>query len=353
MTLTAAILEHLSLSVVVLDNNLNLQYMNGAAENLTATSFHQAEGHSISSLFDISEAWQQDLRSVLENGSPFVRRQMDWGLAHSDRHVTVDCSVTEFDYEQQTCLLLEIQPVDRLLRISKEEALVSSEQTSRNLVRGLAHEIKNPLGGIRGAAQLLGKELNSEELKDYTQVIIEESDRLRNLVDRMLGSNKPLHLQILNIHEVLERVVSLVSIEASAELSFNRDYDPSIPDILIDKEQMIQVFLNIVRNAMQALQQEKTESPQVTLRSRIQRNFTIGKKQYRLLCRIDVIDNGPGIDEELIGDVFYPMISGRAEGTGLGLAISQSIVVQHKGLIECDSVSGNTIFSIFLPLDSE
>jgi len=352
VNLTESLLEHLSVSVIVLDKRLELQFMNTAAENLTATSLHQAKGNSIASLFKITEDWQEELRQVLLNTMPFTRRQIDLVLVNSNKHVTVDYSVTEFVSEGQQHLLLEIQPVDRLLRISREEALVSSEQTSRNLVRGLSHEIKNPLGGIRGAAQLLERELQSDELKDYTNVIIEESDRLRNLVDRMLGSNKPLQIEEMNIHEVLERVASLVGAEVGGDLRILRDYDPSIPDVMIDREQMIQAMLNIVRNAMQALQQSDIKNKTITLRTRIQRNFTIGKTQHRLLCRIDVMDNGPGICEEILGDIFYPMISGRAEGTGLGLSISRTVVVQHKGLIECESTAGNTVFSIYLPLSS-
>lgn len=243
-------------------------------------------------------------------------------------------------------------PRDRLLRITKEEAQLSKQETTKMLVRGLAHEIKNPLGGIRGAAQLLARELPEEHLKDYTEVIIEEADRLRNLVDRMLGSNKLPSLSMTNIHEVLEHVASLIEAECQGSIILVRDYDPSIPEVLMDREQMIQAVLNIMRNAMQALAgQNELGLGRLTLRTRTLRQFTIGHIRHRLVTRIEIIDNGPGIPAELQNTLFYPMVSGRPDGTGLGLAITQNIISQHQGLIECESHPGHTVFSIFLPLE--
>ena len=219
-------------------------------------------------------------------------------------------------------------------------------------MRGLAHEIKNPLGGIRGAAQLLARELPDEGLRDYTNVIIEEADRLRNLVDRMLGSNKLPSLAMTNIHEVLERVASLIEAEAQGSITLVRDYDPSIPDLLIDREQLIQAVLNIVRNALQALSaQSDLRLGRISLRTRTLRQFTIGHTRHRLVVKMEIIDNGPGIPPALQETIFYPMVSGRPDGTGLGLAITQNIISQHQGLIECESHPGHTVFSIFLPLD--
>jgi two-component system nitrogen regulation sensor histidine kinase GlnL len=253
-------------------------------------------------------------------------------------------------------LLIEVQPLDRLLRISRDESLIAAQETTRNLVRGMAHEIKNPLGGIRGAAQLLARELPNEELGEYTNVIIEEADRLRNLVDRMLGPNQPIKYEALNVHEVFERIASLITAEGLDGLKINRDYDPSIPDIYGDKEQLIQAVLNVVRNAKQALQEhppaEDTQAT-ITLRSRIQRHFTVGTLYHPLVCRLEIEDNGPGISDKFIEEIFYPMISGRAEGTGLGLAISQQLINQHQGLIECESVPGSTCFSIYIPMSPQ
>ncbi|MGZ4995810.1 MAG: nitrogen regulation protein NR(II), partial [Methylobacter sp.] len=246
--------------------------------------------------------------------------------------------------EQVNEILVELQQVDSHLRISKEERLLTQQNTARLLVRGLAHEIKNPLGGLRGAAQLLDLELTDPELKEYTRIIIAESDRLQGLMDKMLGPNKLPNKKALNIHEVLERVRQLVQVESS--LTIKSDYDPSIPDILADKDQLIQAILNIAKNAVQAL----NGKGDITIKTRIHRQVTIGRKRYKLAVKCDIIDNGPGIDADMMNQIFYPMITGRADGTGLGLSIAQALINQHNGLIECTSEPGNTVFSIFLPI---
>jgi two-component system nitrogen regulation sensor histidine kinase GlnL len=354
------ILDNLATGVVVVDKQLQLLYINTAAENLLEVSFQQARGQNINSIFASSGNWSDEIQRVFKTASGFSRRQANMQLASSFRHITVDYTVSPMfepselsnaNQSEVLYVLIEMQAMDRLLRISREEALVSSEQTSRTLIRGLAHEIKNPLGGIRGAAQLLSRELKDPSHKDYTTVIIEEADRLRNLVDRMLGINKPLQLEKLNVHEVLERVSALTEVELTDGINLVRDYDPSIPEIRGDKEQLIQVVLNIVRNAVQALSHVEKNKRKITLKTRTQHHFTIGQKQHRLVCRIDIIDNGSGIPPEIAQNIFYPLISGRAEGTGLGLAIAQSIIIQHHGLIECESKPGVTVFSIYLPFD--
>lgn len=358
------ILDNLSSGVIVIDQQLCLQYMNPAAENLLEVSFHQANGQSINSLFSANGNWFQEMQQVFQTAAPFTRRQINMQLATSFRHITVDYTVSpmlksvalrgvKLNDASVHQVLIEIHSMDRLLRISREEALVSSEQTSRTLIRGLAHEIKNPLGGIRGAAQLLARELKEQALCDYTTVIIEEADRLRNLVDRMLGINRPLQLEKLNVHEVLERVSALTEVEVADGVKLVRDYDPSIPEIRGDKEQLIQVVLNIVRNAVQALEKVEKSNRKIILKTRTQHHFTIGQKQHRLVCRVDIIDNGSGIPADIAQNIFYPLISGRPEGTGLGLAIAQSIIIQHHGLIQCESKPGETIFSIYLPFDNK
>ncbi len=248
---------------------------------------------------------------------------------------------------------MEIHPINYSQRINRDEALLSSQTTTRELIRGLAHEIKNPLGGIRGAAQLLALELPTDELRDYTNVIIEEADRLRNLVDRLVGTRKLPELKPVNIHEVLERVTSLVKAEINdGSIELIKDYDPSIPALVADAEQLIQAVLNIVRNAVQALRSPnvKHDLGEITLRTRVMRNVTIGSKQQRLAVCVAITDNGPGVPEEILSSIFYPMISGRADGTGLGLSIAQTIINQHGGVIECDSKSGATCFLITLPI---
>jgi two-component system nitrogen regulation sensor histidine kinase GlnL len=345
------LLDNLTTATILLDGELRLEYMNPAAEMLLAVSGQRSHGQFISELFTESPEALISLRQAVAEAHPFTKREAQL-TSLTGKTQTVDYAVTPVINRGQTLLLLEVYPRDRLLRITKEEAQLSKQETTKLLVRGLAHEIKNPLGGIRGAAQLLARELPDEALKDYTNVIIEEADRLRNLVDRMLGSNKLPSLAMTNIHEVLERVCSLVMAESEGRIVLVRDYDPSIPELLIDREQMIQAVLNIVRNAMQALTgQNDLRLGRIHLRTRTLRQFTIGHVRHRLVCQVEIIDNGPGIPAELQETMFYPMVSGRPDGTGLGLAITQNIISQHQGLIECDSHPGHTRFSIYLPLD--
>jgi two-component system nitrogen regulation sensor histidine kinase GlnL len=220
-------------------------------------------------------------------------------------------------------------------------------------VRGLAHEIKNPLGGLRGAAQLLERELDHPEQREYTRIIIDEADRLTELVDRLLGPNTKPRIESVNIHRILEHVVNLVDAEMPGRLGFIRDYDPSLPDIQCDETQIIQAVLNIVRNAAQILDDERQRitAPEITLRTRVVRSFTIGTSLHRLVAQIDIIDNGPGVPADMLDSIFVPMISGRPQGTGLGLAITQSVISRHHGVIECTSRPGKTCFSVFLPLE--
>ncbi|WP_409306942.1 nitrogen regulation protein NR(II) [Pseudomonas putida] len=345
------LLDNLTTATLLLNAELRLEYMNPAAEMLLAVSGQRSHGQFISELFTESTEALSSLRQAVEQAHPFTKREAQL-TSLTGQTITVDYAVTPILHQGQTLLLLEVHPRDRLLRITKEEAQLSKQETTKMLVRGLAHEIKNPLGGIRGAAQLLARELPEEGPRDHTNVIIEEVDRLRNLVDRMLGSNKLPSLAMTNIHEVLERVCSLVDAESQGCITLVRDYDPSLPDVLIDREQMIQAVLNIVRNAMQAISsQNELRLGRITLRSRALRQFTIGHVRHRLVARVEIIDNGPGIPPELQETLFYPMVSGRPDGTGLGLAITQNIISQHQGLIECESHAGHTAFSIYLPLE--
>jgi two-component system nitrogen regulation sensor histidine kinase GlnL len=291
---------------------------------------------------------ESDFKRALTKGESLTKRNLALGTpAHP---ITVNLTIVpiqEKDTDRAEAVLVQIEQVDRHLRISMEEQILAQQNAARMLLRGLAHEIKNPLGGIRGSAQLLQRELASEELREYTQIIMDESDRLQSLVDRMLGPNKPLLLEPINIHKVLERVRQLVQVEAPAGVSIERDYDPSIPLVNGDGDLLIQAILNIVRNAAQAV----GVRGRILIRTRIHRQVTIGNKRNRLVVKIDVEDDGPGIPDALMGQIFYPMVTGRAEGTGLGLSIAQSLINQHGGLIECNSEPGHTVFSIFLPLE--
>ena len=348
------LLDNLTSAVMVLDENLVLRYLNSAAEDLVAVSSARATGQPLVDVVRESGSSQQSLRSALATGQKYTVRRALWFL-HNLEECTVDYSVTPL--MDLGLLLLEVQSMDRLLRIAREDALISAQETTRNLVRGMAHEVKNPLGGIRGAAQLLQRELkdlDDDGLGEYTQIIIEEADRLRDLVDRMLGPRKPLDLKPTNIHAITERVAQLIEAECDGALIIQRDYDPSIPDLPVDSNQLIQAVLNIVRNAMEAIAESiGLEAGSIAIRTRVQRQFTIGRRHCPLVCRIDIVDNGPGIPEDIRERIFYPMISGRAEGSGLGLSISQHVINQHRGLIKCESEPGKTEFQIYLPLLTE
>ena len=348
-TMQDKILENLTTAVLVFDQNLRVRTMNPAAEVTLAVSDRQVHGLRIDELFREDSASLESIKSALETGACYNKREARLLLINGSA-LTADYSITPITNSGETSLLMELNPRDRLLRIRREETIKAKQETARILVRGLAHEIKNPLGGLRGAAQLLARELPDSDLQEYTNIIIEEADRLRNLVDRMLGPIKPPTMKPVNIHEVLERVCSLIHAETNGTLELVRDYDPSIPELSVDAEQLIQASLNIVRNAMQAISQLKPLSDGViTLRTRVLRQFTISNTRHKIICRVDIEDNGPGIPKDMLENIFYPMISGRADGSGLGLSISQSIISQHNGIIACESQPGKTQFSLFIP----
>ena len=345
--LEASLLENMATAVVMLNPALRVQYMNPAAEVLFAVSDRRSYDTAITALLNDTSELTARLLEAMETGQPYIRREKRL-KCHDGRHLTLDYTATP----TESGLLLEFQHLDRLMKISREEALKSNRETAKNLIRGMAHEIKNPLGGIRGAAQLLSRELPDPALKDFTDIIIGEADRLRNLVDRMLGPLNPPKLEPVNIHAVLQHVRNLVTAETGGALKIIQDYDPSVPDIFADSEQLIQVVLNVVRNARQAISGTMPiEQGRITLRTRIRRRFTIDNQIHRLICQVDICDNGPGIPPKMQESIFYPMISGRAEGTGLGLSIAQSIMGQHQGLIECASKPGSTIFTLYLPFE--
>lgn len=342
------VLDHMVTSVLVLDERLSIRFMNTAAEMLFAISFRQARGQRFSTLIRCPDSVLLALQQCLAGGHPFTEREVTL-TRNGEQHITVDFTVLPLTAPPGPIeLLVELRQLDRQLRISREEHLLAQHNTTRILIRNLAHEVKNPLGGLRGAAQLLERQLHSGALKEYTGIIIGEADRLRALVDRMLGpSHPPAHGEV-NIHEVLERVRSLVLAENGPELRIVQDYDPSIPLLDGDADQLIQATLNIVRNAAQALDGQGS----VVLRTRVLRQCTIGPRRHKLVARIDVIDDGAGIPDHLREDIFYPMVSGSDQGTGLGLSIAQILVNQHGGLIEFVSRPGETVFTLLLPLEN-
>jgi two-component system nitrogen regulation sensor histidine kinase GlnL len=342
------VIENLHTTVMVLDEQLRLRYINPAGEILFAASAQRFIGLPVQELIfddDLVEA----LAQVLYTDSPFTERELVLNLGF-DHRATVDLTALPLQEEGLgSGLLVEMKQQDRHLRISREEGLLAQGNATRALVRGLAHEIKNPLGGLRGAAQLLERELHNEELKEYTHIIISEADRLQALMNQMLGPNTLPRQRELNIHEPLERVRQVVAAELSDSIHIVRDYDPSIPDIQADVDQLIQALMNLVRNAAQAVGDEG----EIILRTRAMRRYTIGHTMHKLVARIDIIDNGPGISEEMRESLFLPMITGRAEGTGLGLPIAQSMINLNGGLIEWESQPGKTVFTVLLPVVAE
>lgn len=340
------ILEGLTSSVLTFDAGLRLTSINPAGEMLFETSAKKILGHPLSELLSHSSRIVHILQQTLKTQHPFTARGVRL-LLPGPRRITVDCTVTPLS-EDGEALLVELMQVDRLLRLTRDEGLLERQTANRAVIRGLAHEIKNPLGGLRGAAQLLERELTDNGLKEYTRIIIHEADRLRTLVDRMTGSIQPLKKDIVNIHEVLEHVARLILVEVPVGLTIERRYDPSLPELLGDRDQLIQATLNIVRNAVEAME----DKGRIQLHTRIERGFTIRQKRHRLVLCVDIEDDGPGVTPELREHIFYPMVTGKPSGTGLGLSIAQDIAVKHGGLIDCDSRPKQTVFTLYLPLEA-
>ncbi len=342
------VLEGLSVATLLFDTRFSLIFINPAGELLLGISARHLLGQHFSELIQLETPIMPALEEALHSHHPFTRHEMTLSMAHGEEMVVDFTVIPLIEADEEPELLLELTPINSLLRIAREENRQAQQMATREMLRGLAHEIKNPLGGLRGAAQLLEKQLNTEDLKEYTQVIISEADRLKNLLNRMLGPNTLPVKTAINIHEVLERVRNLVCVEVDERITVQRDYDPSIPDVEADMDQLVQALLNIIRNACQALVDRGT----VILCTRVERKFTIGQNRHNLVARIDIIDNGPGISDEMKEKIFFPMVTGRANGSGLGLSIAQSLIEQHGGVIECRSEPGQTIFSILLPIES-
>lgn len=344
------LLDGLTTAVVCLDERLHVVFANASAEILFGAAVRHATGQPMAQAIPHLQPLADRCREVLASGAPLIERELV--LRPSDDHsIVTDCTFSPIaDARRRSYLLLEFFRLDRHIRITREEQLITQQKLNREIVRGLAHEIKNPLGGLRGAAQLLERELGDPDLAEYTGIIIREADRLQRLVDQMLGPSRRPELGARNVHEVLEHVRQLVEVDCPPRIFIHRDYDPSLPNVFADREQLIQVFLNILRNAVQALD----ETGSITLRSRARRQFTIGTQLHRLVVQIDIEDDGPGVSSEMMNKLFHPMVTSRADGTGLGLSIAQYLVQSHGGLIECNSRTGRTVFSVFLPIpDSE
>lgn len=339
-------LELLATAVLILDEHLRIRYANPAVEQLLQTGSRALTDQIFSELFTDAQGLATRLQRALDEHRGFSDQAIALTrLGQESVHLNVLVTPVE---TPKLGLLLELRSIDQHLRIERETHLLEQHQANRELIRNLAHEIKNPLGGLRGSAQLLERELDRAELREYTQVIIKEADRLQVLMDRLLTPHRPPHIGPVNVHEVCERVRSLILAEFPKGIVIRRDYDTSLPDIQGDREQLIQVTLNIVRNAAQALHQRGCG--EITLRTRVARSVTIARRKHRLALALVVIDNGPGIPESLRDRVFFPLVSGHEGGTGLGLTLAQTYVQHHHGSIECESEPGHTVFKIVLPL---
>lgn len=342
-----ALLDQLSTAVMLLDDGLRIVYLNAAAEQLFSASMSRTLGKKLVQIVNLSDALLARLSEAIESGQPLTDRQAVIE-PHGQEAKVVDVAISpQLTDNQQRGLLIEMDALDRPLRIARDEAILAQQEHARSLLRGLAHEIKNPLGGLRGAAQLLEKQLDDPDLHDYTNIIIQEADRLRALIDRMLGPVTRPAREVVNIHEVLEHVRKITHVGAPTNVSISFDYDPSIPEFYSDRDRLVQVLLNIAGNAINAI----GESGEIVFRSRVISNFTIGTQRHPLVAAIEIRDDGPGVPDELLDQIFYPMVSGTDIGTGLGLSIAQSIMNQIGGLIECRSEPGNTIFTVLIPLE--
>ena len=335
--------EHLATAVMLLDEKSRIAYINPAAENLFALSSKSLIGLPLLNVFTHTEQLSAAMQHALSNYASYIEHDLTLGVPPNGK-LHLRCTVTMLQLYQY--LLLEFHTIDRPLKLARENQMLGQTQANRLLLRNLAHEIKNPLGGIRGAAQLLEHELNNPSLREYTQVVIQETDRLVSLMDKFLTPQYKPDFSPLNIHEVLERVRSLILAEYPENLLIQRDYDTSLPLLMGDKEQLIQIILNIVRNAAQSIQKQGN----VLLRTRIARQVTLMKKRHRLAISIQITDNGPGIPVHLHDKIFYPLISGKDDGHGLGLTLAQDYVSQHEGNIEFESEPGCTCFTVMLPI---
>ena len=336
--------------VAVVHGDGSVLFANAALEDALGISRRAIEGSDFLHCFTEPHVLQAALGGAGSN--EFATLRYDAWLIRQHPAETVPVHVVVAQTERADEFVVELLPLEAQTRQDREERLIDQAQANKELIRNLAHEIKNPLGGIRGAAQLLQMEIESRELIEYTQVIVHECDRLQTLVDRLLAPHRKPHVVgDVNIHEVCERVRSLIVAEFPRGLKVVRDYDTSLPEFRGDREQLIQAVLNIAHNACQALTERIAASDaEITLRTRIARQVTFGKQRYRLALELHVIDNGPGVPEAIKDRIFYPLVSGREGGSGLGLTLAQTFVQQHHGLIECDSVPGRTDFKLLIPL---
>ena len=344
-------LESQVTGILWLDEGLRLRYCTPAAGTLLELVGQPHQSPGLASLFPENGEFLAILKRVVESRETLTRRELGLvvGAADTRHRVTVDCTVSPLSESQDAPdLLVELAPLDRHLRISREAALSTQSHLNRRLARNLAHEIKNPLGGIRGAAQLLGRKLTQPVLTTYTNLIVSEADRLAALVDALLGPWRPASYASVNLHELMEHVAQLTQ-TAALKTRIVRDYDPSLPELWLDRDQIVQALLNLAKNAREAVGRRG----RITFRTRALRQFTLNGTRHRLVACADIEDDGPGIPEEILPQLFTPLASRKPQGSGLGLSIAQELVSRHGGLIEYQSLPGHTIFSVLLPLEAQ
>ncbi|WP_413691970.1 nitrogen regulation protein NR(II) [Psychromonas sp. KJ10-2] len=347
LNLISTFLEEAKTAFVALDSSLTLIYANPASEQLLSQSKQRLYGQTLKSIAEQFHFSPESIENLLFEESSFTENETT--LLIDGSPLLIDLSASYIDTQATPYILIEMRCIEQQKRISQVHYQEHQQKAAQELVRGLAHEIKNPLGGLRGAAQLLEAELPNPDLKEFTQIIIEQADRLSALVNRLLGPQKAGAKSIHNIHSVLEKVRKLVSLDIPDNITLHIDYDPSIPDFEMQPDQLQQAFLNIIQNAVQALQ-NMPENNSITLRTRTAHQVTINGLPQRLATEIKIIDTGPGIPMHLRSTLFYPMVTGRKDGTGLGLSIAQELIKQHHGRIEFKSSKGKTEFSVFLPI---
>lgn len=347
----ARILDGLSTSVLLVDANHAIVYLNVAAETLFGVSRNQVHAKTLTELLVDATAPAQMIERALETWRPFSRREFTLRPVNAEELI-VDCTVTPCEDIANT-VVIEISDATQHQRITRETALLTQIGGSRLMIRQLAHEIKNPLGGLRGAAQLLARQLADAGMREYTSIIISEADRLVGLVDALLGPGRAPRKEAVNVHELLQHVGHLLAADAPPGVAIERDYDPSLPPLQLDRHHIIQAMLNLGRNALQALAQKRDEPGRLILRTRAKTAANIGARRHRVVASVQFEDNGPGVPEQLRDTLFYPLVTGRSDGTGLGLAVAQDLVSRHGGLIEFTSRPGQTIFTILLPLDTD
>jgi two-component system nitrogen regulation sensor histidine kinase GlnL len=343
-------LELISTAVLMLDERLQVTYANPAAETLLAHGRKHLVGASLDEAIPGTDEFLRRIEQSIIAGGGFNENDLVLDLGGEAVHL--HCVVTPVEPreagsgEHPPRIALEFRELEQQLKIARESRLIEQQLANRELMRNLAHEIKNPLGGIRGAAQLLERELPDAELREFTQVIVKETDRLQSLMNRLLTPNRPANAEAVNIHEVLERVRTLLVAEFPERLSIVRDYDTSLPELVGDKEQLMQAILNVARNAAQATDGRG----EIRFITRVERGVTIARNRYKLALAVVIEDDGPGVPPEIAERIFYPLVSGRDGGTGLGLALAQGYAGQHEGIIEFDSVPGHTRFTVLLPV---